>query len=843
MAQELLGVIQEQQLISMTWDTQHISNVLNEILKLFQDQQQRLTAIESQLANFAQKDEVENIKLELATFQSVTTRDIDDIKSQIDTTKTNLDKDIADLREHTETLHIAGIGEAHRLVNVELSNFVPTLTLNDPLLAQMNQNIKENTENISKLLSNAGVSPAVTPTPSTPATPAPTPTPTPTTAPTEPSPQIAYVRGTDELADFRLNQAEKRLDKIEKMLTTYPQIEGDVANLNMALPFLTKRGSKKTKSKPTPAQTNPTPTPEKLTPEPEPKPVKLGEDQIPPSSTTTPAPQPIQEEEDEEDEPAEIVAHTVIDELPPLEAPPPVTIEEPQTPVVATPEKPAETSAPEKEKEERKIVEVHETKTYKTELAPSLRVVSELDWARKVIQQHHDAIRQLQQGLKTQQENFDAMTENIMRANATNNSRISQIAQQQFHAQQDSETVRRQIFEQINHLHQRLDNLGSGTPASEHGSEDEETPKGEKTSGRSPTNTRRKLEKLPPLREVEFATPDADTKSVTQDGKLSANSTTDRTTGRSVTRSLDGRSSRMTRKFTFATYQFSTNDARCKAPTVISTIKTMNPHDNPTRMDFIDITSVSPQTQVRQQMPNLQPVERVWRDGDSRPIERPPLGTKPQPMSSETIVCVSGRIPAKQVNPQFEMTDEIKEMIEEQVTVIARKVVTLLADTARDDVKAQANEMKKTVDKVVSLIDGKIDREFVERMFNKFRVMLTEMNEKIDNVQCSFLQWVTRDELELVLQKFLELITDVKDTAATKAKYHCLLCGRPRNHLAGMLVEAPEGQSRSALDQPMRASLDAPKMRKKPIIPKVSAVDTEKRDSQKPRDVLDILKS
>jgi hypothetical protein len=125
-------------------------------------------------------------------------------------------------------------------------------------------------------------------------------------------------------------------------------------------------------------------------------------------------------------------------------------------------------------------------------------------------------------------------------------------------------------------------------------------------------------------------------------------------------------------------------------------------------------------------------------------------------------------------------------MIEDKVAVVARRTVTLLAENAKNELISQSKQVQKAVDEMITKVEGKIDRDFVERLFNKFRVMLGEVNEKVETIQCSFLEWVTRDELELVLQKFLGVVREVNDAAGTKVKYNCLLCGRPRQHLAGM---------------------------------------------------------
>jgi hypothetical protein len=178
------------------------------------------------------------------------------------------------------------------------------------------------------------------------------------------------------------------------------------------------------------------------------------------------------------------------------------------------------------------------------------------------------------------------------------------------------------------------------------------------------------------------------------------------------------------------------------------------------------------------------------------------------------------------------------DLIEEKVSAFARKVVTLLANSAKEDMSLQAAELKKIVDSVTTMIELKIDREFVERMFNKFRVMLAEMNEKIENIQCSFLEWVTRDELELVLQRFAGVVGEVQDAAAATAKYECLLCGRKRSHVAGMTITGeipPQPQSRP------RTAVSIARSRKPKVAPLVNGKEPDVGPTQKARDVVQFL--
>jgi hypothetical protein len=156
---------------------------------------------------------------------------------------------------------------------------------------------------------------------------------------------------------------------------------------------------------------------------------------------------------------------------------------------------------------------------------------------------------------------------------------------------------------------------------------------------------------------------------------------------------------------------------------------------------------------------------------------------------------------------------------------------------AKADVTNQAAEFRKMADAMVTMMDQKIDREFVERMFNKFRAMLSELNEKIESLQCSFLEWVTRDELELVLSRFAAVVGDVQDSAVAHAPYECLVCGRKRSHVAGMLIGGdPPDQARpkTTTSQPL------PKGRK-PIMSPIAKDSAPMAPAQKIRDVVQFV--
>lgn len=140
------------------------------------------------------------------------------------------------------------------------------------------------------------------------------------------------------------------------------------------------------------------------------------------------------------------------------------------------------------------------------------------------------------------------------------------------------------------------------------------------------------------------------------------------------------------------------------------------------------------------------------------------------------------------ITPVFNVPTITDEEIKEKVNHAIRTSITEFLERAKTETQKEVQNSLKVVDQISTKIDQKIDRDFVERMFNKFRIIISDFKEKIDQIQSTFLGWVTREELQQVLEKFVDQLQEVKDTAGGSSKYKCLLCGRPRTHVSGMIV-------------------------------------------------------
>jgi hypothetical protein len=457
--------------------------------------------------------------------------------------------------------------------------------------------------------------------------------------------------------------------------------------------------------------------------------------------------------------------------------------------------------------EDGNVIQVHETRTFRTEMSTSLRVVSELEWAKDMIQKHHEAIRQLQQNMRTQEESLSSITENMMRVNSTNNQRIAQVAQQQLRGAQEAEEQRRQMTDQLNVLRGKVSTIEQAPPV-------EAPPVTPPAASVRPQKSRDLSARRPARRMVLPVLPDLPAPEAPEEAPEEVPEPA--ATGAKEDQAAaveEPPKPRGPKHMVFTISHFSTNIPGRRA--LLFTEIRAHTNDSPfTTMDLFTSASAFPvgMPGAQQGMPGGVPMARAQPGVRAEPVAptdaedpnaaggkqvilEPGRGDAPATKAVQQEIIQIGRLPQKTLIQNLDFDQLSNEMIEDKVALVARKTVTLLADAARNSLMSEAQAVQKTVDTVLSKMDEKIDRDFVERMFNKFRVMIGDINEKLENVQCSFLEWVTRDELELVLQKFVGVVRNVNDAAATKGKVNCLLCGRPREHLSGISLLQPQHSS------------------------------------------------
>ncbi|OHT12237.1 hypothetical protein TRFO_18043 [Tritrichomonas foetus] len=882
-------ILNEENLIGLNFDSNPISSALNEVLMLFKDQSKRVKELEDNLKDKVDIHEYENLKSNFIILNEECVKEFNDLKKEIGILKADSQKFKEEFNDQLENNKLDLISETRRLITAEIKQ-----VSNDAKLNEINNRLSEAETNIIKMFDDFDS----------------------LTIP--PMASSTTNANPENFGSIRITRVEKDLKELAQKVQSFPTVEENLNDIMINYPLMTRRVEKKLndyisnneKSNilgdfplPPSAMVQNTPITEKIT-----STTPKSTQEIPITKVAEKNPNSGQVKltsfQKIVTEPTEIVFDDIpIDFNIELEITKKKVNKDQNnekkndTVVCKIPDNgsikdieckiltPMMTRRNNNDDDgqiimtnttkEGQVIRVIENKTYKTEMNSSVRVVTELEWARNLIQQHHEAIRQLQQNVKTQQENFDTVIESLTKVNATNNSRIAQLAQQINNLKTGEEELVRKTNDQISKVYSVLGQvtLAKSQPIENSNSEnlEKEIVDMSSRSRISPLDLEEKdeIENTDNnIIEPELDHDPVDNIKETVEDEESARSKKEVANKLKTARFVDlkNENNEKNKHFTFTMSHFTLN---ANSMFMIAEVRTLNEgsRNNISHMELFNSngymmnqtsrseisarsnaiiqesqrsseTSISSQTVDEAVKPeNLSPT--------SQNLQPQLPNTVMQPVKQTTIIGGDffnfGKLPKRSDTHEISQDDIPMELIEDKVSILARKVVSILVDGAKRDFIEQEKKLQKTVDGAVSQIDNKIDREFVERMFNKFRVALGEMNEKIENIQCSFLEWVTRDELEVVLQNFVNVISDVKDTAASKSKYNCLLCGKPRNHVAGMMVkeERKQLQSRSSYEPVI----------KKPVVKHRNTiqqddgkVSTNLQSFQvKPQDILDYM--
>lgn len=735
---------------------------MTEILSIFNEQSSRIKMLEEKIETLAAKEYVDRLSVEIGEVQVDYSQKFTNLQDQIIEKHEIALNQIKEFKEWVENENIAAVGESRRMILFELENYTPHIDIPPfPEIPDV-EPLKEKIAELEKqlpIMRNDIDSIVV--------------------------PKATETKSIDEIAAIRVATAERAIKAIQEQLKTYPKMETDISDMMLTFPLLARRLDSRvnefvanyegaTKNSQAAPRVNFSQQPSTHADDSANFPIYQPhvETDILPELDPNSIPPPFSAESEKED------IEEIIDSIPTT---PKRKLNKNNSQVTSLLIKPVENDGNGHES----VVKVIEKRKYKTELNASMRVVSEIEWLKNMVTQHHNSIRSCQQGLKTQQDNFDTVTENILRVNTTHNSRISQLAQQQLLLNQSNDAFQKQILEKLNAFNVKVENIKAQEPKII------EIPVQSpvQTSQHSPSSKTKIIkimpDPLPPLRDPEMDEEEEEEEEEKDEPQIKDVAVQTLPEKQEEKEPAIPKSESRIRKFAFEASELTTEvdipmeEKKDPTPPVV--------HE---KRPSIQTFSTRPLQQSKQVI-----ADRAAKQEAPTAILPPPEAPQKQrqPNPIYDVHYIERAQFRNRMNSDVDIESLISpELIEEKVTMFARKVVTMLADNARADIRKQSEVMKKDMDKVVSLVDNKIDREFVEKMFNKFRVTMGDLNEKIENLQCSFLEWVTRDELEMVLQNYLNVVKEVNDTSAVNSKYHCLMCGKPKNNLAGMLIAPPK---------------------------------------------------
>jgi hypothetical protein len=117
---------------------------------------------------------------------------------------------------------------------------------------------------------------------------------------------------------------------------------------------------------------------------------------------------------------------------------------------------------------------------------------------------------------------------------------------------------------------------------------------------------------------------------------------------------------------------------------------------------------------------------------------------------------------------------------------IESRIVNLISDI-RIQLQLQIDQaMEKAVD-VESRIDRYVDKDYVQRFYTKMKYLMSEVTNDVAVMRQAMPERVTKDQLQDVTLDLFRSLSRETETSGGVAPFRCLLCGRPKTSISGMI--------------------------------------------------------
>jgi peptidoglycan hydrolase CwlO-like protein len=117
---------------------------------------------------------------------------------------------------------------------------------------------------------------------------------------------------------------------------------------------------------------------------------------------------------------------------------------------------------------------------------------------------------------------------------------------------------------------------------------------------------------------------------------------------------------------------------------------------------------------------------------------------------------------------------------------IEARIVNLLIDI-RTQLQLQLDHNTTRLNAIEPQIEAFVDKDYVQKFFRKIRFAITELAEQVAVVRQALPERVTKAELEEVAGDLFRSFTQESETSGGSVSMRCLLCGRPKAAVSGMI--------------------------------------------------------
>ncbi|OHT15397.1 hypothetical protein TRFO_14164 [Tritrichomonas foetus] len=134
---------------------------------------------------------------------------------------------------------------------------------------------------------------------------------------------------------------------------------------------------------------------------------------------------------------------------------------------------------------------------------------------------------------------------------------------------------------------------------------------------------------------------------------------------------------------------------------------------------------------------------------------------------------------------------------------IDEHILNLIIEVRAQLMQQIGNNTKRLGD-IESKIDNFVDKDYVQKFFQKMRAIINEINSNVESMKTTMPDRVTKDEMQNVVEELYHALTADQETSGATQSYRCLLCGRPKTAISGMIRDFKVAE---ALGQPTQTTV------------------------------------
>ena len=215
--------------------------------------------------------------------------------------------------------------------------------------------------------------------------------------------------------------------------------------------------------------------------------------------------------------------------------------------------------------------------------------------------------------------------------------------------------------------------------------------------------------------------------------------------------------------------------------------------------------------QEPQPLPRVDPYHSPPKESPKTHV--PPIQREPQPHSQalppQTPSPADTTTPSDPAHkPIFQKI--IPQQIEELKILSANdeieaRIVNLIVDV-RTQLQLQTDQNTDRLTELSSKVDAYVTKDYIQKFFSKVKTVMSDLSTNVGTLKQALPERVTKTELQEALEELFHSLAPDNETSGGTSSYKCLLCGRPRTAISGMIKDRQVAQ---ALGEPTESTATA----------------------------------